>query len=192
MVPEFLGVAGFALAVVSLLINLALSWLKWPWPRIAVEVSPGVKIGVTLQLTPSGQPVQPQMRQQPSSSQPRADTFILRVINNGSETITIKSIGFTPGKRRGGVKVDLDALRAAGQGGVLPTLGGETAVFPARIEAHDCHIYEWDESALVPLTRGRNYYGYAERYKSFRWRPKCGRSLVRRTLSEGWLHRTES
>jgi len=147
---ELLGVAGFALAVVSLLINLALSWLKWP--RIAVEVRAVNKID--------------------DPAQTCVVTTFLAVINNGSEAITIRSIGFTTGKRRGGLNLDIDALDAAGrQGGVLPTVGGKTAVFPARIEAHDCRIYEWDES----VTRGFNYWGYAERYKSFRWWPHFGR-----------------
>ncbi len=61
---------------------------------------------------------------------------------------------------------------------------GETAIFPVRIDGHDCRIYEYDENALVMLATGINYSGYAERYKSFRWWPKCGRSTVRKAVSE--------
>jgi hypothetical protein len=169
-----------SLAVVSLVINLTLTWLKWP--RIAVEVAQKVGAGFTLRVNPSfGE--QPQTERQPSPqteqpSPPQTDTFILTVINNRSEAITIRSIGFITGTKSGTVRLDaLDAQRSPA-GEVLPkTLDGKAVVFPARIEGHDCQIYEWDENALATLTRGRRYQGYAERYKSFRW-PKCGRSPV--------------
>ena len=110
---EWLGVAGFALAVVSLVISLTLTWLKWP--RIAVEVNQKGGVSFT----------------------PQTDTFFLTVINNGSEAITIRTTGFKTGKGSGTEGVDfLDAfLSPAGE--ALPnTLDGKPAVFPVRIEGH--------------------------------------------------------
>jgi hypothetical protein len=163
------------------------------------------------------------------------------VINNGSEAITIRTIGFVTGEAIGANaswedyisigaititteekeeelpkapdgrpptqqpddakqnaalgdtdQVDFLAAFLISTGKALPkTLDGEYAVFPVRIEGHDCRIYEWDDNALATLARGRHYNGYADQYKSFRWWPKCGRSLVRRTLCETKVLRSE-
>ncbi len=59
-----LGILGFALSVVALLWNLALTWLKWP--RIRVEIFPIVG---------------------------DAETYRLIIVNLGSEAITLRSIG---------------------------------------------------------------------------------------------------
>lgn len=59
-----LGLLGFALSVVALLWNLALTWLKWP--RIRVEIFPIVG---------------------------NAETYRLIIVNLGSEAITLRSIG---------------------------------------------------------------------------------------------------
>jgi hypothetical protein len=54
-------------------------------------------------------------------------------------------------------------------------------VLPVRIQGHDCHVYEYTESALVELPPDVDYHGYAQRYKAFRWRPN--RPMVRETES---------
>ncbi len=59
-----LGILGFALSVVALLWNLAVTWLKWP--RIRVEIFPIVGA---------------------------AETYRLIIVNLGSEAITLRSIG---------------------------------------------------------------------------------------------------
>ena len=58
---------------------------------------------------------------------------------------------------------------------------GHEPVLPVRIQGHDCHVYEYTESALVGLPPGVDYHGYAQRYRAFRWRPN--RPMVRETES---------
>jgi hypothetical protein len=194
---EWLGVAGFALAVVSLLINLGLTWLKWP--RIAVEVGKGMRISppaATIEVSPeqlaalhasavnddSASETVPGETAEP----PPGDIFVLTVINNGSDPITIKSVGFVGGAGKNLQRLDaLEAARSpAGESPPKTVVDRKPAIFPVRIDGHDCLIYEFDENALVTLASGVQYRGYADRYKSFRWWPKCGRSTVRRVWSE--------
>jgi hypothetical protein len=40
-------------------------------------------------------------------------------------------------------------------------------VLPVRIQGHDCHVYEYTESALQQLPPDVDYHGYAQRYKAF-------------------------
>ncbi|MDT7761784.1 MAG: hypothetical protein QOC63_1204 [Mycobacterium sp.] len=56
-------------------------------------------------------------------------------------------------------------------------------VLPARIQGHDCHVYEYTESALQQLPPHVDYHGYARRYKAFRWWPN--RPTIRETKSRG-------
>jgi hypothetical protein len=126
-----------------------------------------------LEVHPSvGENERPPTEEQPSP--PQTDTLVLTVINNGSEAMTIKTIGFITAKQSGTQQIDfLDAYRSPA-GEVLPkTRDGKVAVFPVRIEGHDCRIYEWDENSLATLATGRYYHGYADRYKSFRWSVAC-------------------
>jgi hypothetical protein len=111
-----------------------------------------------------------------------AETIVLTVINNGSDPITIKTIGFTAAdEQRGRTYLDfLESWRNPGKA-ALPATRGTEALLPDRIEGHDCRIYEYSEDALKALPAGE-YRGYAERYKSFRVWPKCNRSTVRKTI----------
>jgi hypothetical protein len=140
---EWLGVAGFALSVVALVINVALTWIKWP--RIRVEAMQVV----------GGQ---------------YEEVFILRVINNGSEAITIRSIGWcSDGDPR---LVDYETpVTNPGVNYVQP----QGAELPARIEGHGVAVWHYRPEALTPVNLGTLVRAYALRYKTFRWRFPTGR-----------------
>jgi hypothetical protein len=146
--------AAFFISMTALTSNLILLWLRWP--RIVVEVAvrdPGA-----------------------------GDVFLLTVVNNGSEPVTVKSVGLTQ-SGRGTHRLDYLHTwreRAANQ---LPTVHGkvDNLVMPLRIDAHDCHVFEYPASALSDLPTGVPYHGYAVRYEAFRWRPN--RPMVHETRS---------
>jgi hypothetical protein len=117
-------------------------------------------------------------------------TLVLTVINNGSDPITVKTIGFT--KADGGDGDGIDFLETWRNRGIaaLPTSLGTEALLPDRIEGHDCRIYEYSADALKKLPAGE-YRGYAERYKSFRIWPKGSRSTVRTSVSKGTVSRQQ-
>ena len=118
-----------------------------------------------------------------------APAIVLTVINNGSDAITIKTIGFRPAdQQRSTPRLDfLQTWRSPGKA-ALPTTRGEEALLPDRIEGHDCRIYEYSEDALKTLPAGE-YRGYAQRYKSFRIWPKCNRPTVRESTSKDTIKR---
>ena len=62
------AIAAFAISLTALLWNVAVMWLKWP--RIVVEVA---------------------VRRAEDSED---EAFVLTIINNGAEPVTIKSMGF--------------------------------------------------------------------------------------------------
>src|ERR1700722_17233298 len=145
------AIAAFAISLTSLMWNVALMWLKWP--RIVVEVA---------------------VRQR---------AFVLTIINNGAEPVTIRSMGFKGSGASKKLRLDyLDTWRAPTEA-ELPKRKGADAepVLPVRIQGHDCHVYEYPESALLGLPPDVDYHGYAQRYKAFRWRPN--RPTVRETES---------
>jgi hypothetical protein len=47
----------------------------------------------------------------------------------------------------------------------------ETLTMPLRVDGHACHVFEYSSSALSEIQQGVHYYGYAKRYKAFRWLP---------------------
>ena len=133
-------------------------WLKWP--RIVVEVA---------------------VRRPPSGSEDGA--FVLTIINNGAEPVTIKSMGFEGAGSHDKFRLDyLDTWRMPTVT-ELPRRRGvhDEPVLPVRIQGHDCHVYEYTESALLELPPDVDYHGYAQRYKAFRWRPN--RPTIRETQS---------
>jgi hypothetical protein len=146
--------AAFVISMTALTSNLILLWLRWP--RIVVEVA---------------------VREHGAG-----DVFLLTVVNNGSEPVTVKSVGLTQ-SARGTHRLDyLNTWRdrAAHQ---LPTVHGkvDNLVMPLRIDAHDCHVFEYPESALSDLSPGVGYHGYAVRYEAFRWWPN--RPMIHETRS---------
>ena len=159
--------AAFFISLTALVSNLILLWLKWP--RIVVEVAVRNR-GPRIDGSWS------------TKGDEAGDVFLLTVINNGSEPVTVKSVGLTQ-SGRGAHRLDyLDTWRgrAAHQ---LPTVHGnvENLLMPLRIDAHSCHVFEYPESALIDLPPGVRYHGYAARYQAFRWWPNL--PMVRETRS---------
>jgi hypothetical protein len=113
----------------------------------------------------------------------------LTVVNNGSDAVTIKTIGFrAANQQRSRTYLDfLETWRNPGKA-ALPTIRGIEALLPERIDGHDCRIYEYSEDALKALPAGE-YRGYAQRYKSFRIWPKCNRPTVRESRSKDTIAR---
>jgi hypothetical protein len=149
------AMAALAISLTALLWNVSVMWLKWP--RIVVEVA---------------------VRRCPEDH-----AFVLTIINNGAEPVTIKSMGFTGSGRSKKFRLDyLDTWRAS-TAIELPTRRGAAGepVLPVRIQGHDCHVYEYPESALLELPADVDYHGYAQRYKAFRWWPN--RPTMRETRS---------
>ena len=151
------------------------AWLKWP--RMVVEVA----------ARHDGQLSAPALEHRSGSSS--GQVFILTVINNGSEPITIKTIGLT---RPGGDAHRLDYLHTwrGPATGLLPKSHGDEGglVLPLRIAGHGSHVFEFAESTLQELPTGVQYHGYAQRYLAFRWRPN--HPLVRETRSKQTVTRS--
>src|ERR1700677_3282968 len=80
-VSEVVAIAAFAISLTALLWNVAVMWLKWP--RIVVEVA------VRRRLSPTTG-----AQKQGGLSSSEDEAFVLKIINNGSEPVTIKSMGF--------------------------------------------------------------------------------------------------
>jgi hypothetical protein len=157
---EVVAIAAFAISLTALLWNVAVMWLKWP--RIVVEVA---------------------VRRAEGSED---DAFVLTIINNGAEPVTIKSMGFKGSRtHKTNKKFRLDYLDTwrAPTGAELPKRRGSDnePVLPVRIQGHDCHVYEYTESALLELPADVDYHAYAQRYKAFRWWPN--RPTIRETSS---------
>jgi hypothetical protein len=129
------ALAAFAISLTALLWNVSVMWLKWP--RIVVEVAVRGRC--------------------------EDEAFVLTIINNGSEPVTIKSMGFTgPGASKK-FRLDYLIMWRASTVVELPKRRGADVepVLPVRIQGHDCHVYEYTESALVDLPRDVDYHGYA-------------------------------
>jgi hypothetical protein len=80
-VSDVVAIAAFAISLTALLWNVAVMWLKWP--RIVVEVA------VRRRLSPMTG-----VQKQGGISSSEDEAFVLTIINNGSEPVTIKSMGF--------------------------------------------------------------------------------------------------
>lgn len=123
-----------------------------------------------------------QSKEEFSSSE--GEAFVVTIINNGSEPVTIKSMGFKGSATNMKFRLDyLDTWRAP-TGAELPKRRGvdDDPVLPVRIHGHDCHVYEYTESALLELPPDVDYHGYAQRYEAFRWWPN--RPTVSKTKSK--------
>jgi hypothetical protein len=166
------AIAAFAISLTALLWNVAVMWLKWP--RIVVEVA--VRRPPTPMAGAQGQG-------QEGTSGSEDEALVLTIINNGAEPVTIKSVGFEAAGRHEKFRLDyLDTWRTPTVA-ELPRRRGvhDEPVLPVRIQGHDCHVYEYTESALLELPPDVDYHGYAQRYKAFRWRPN--RPTIRETKS---------
>ena len=167
-----LHITALVLSIIALLKNAWFAWLRWP--RIAVEVSKRVLMSATFSetVTLTDYAAVVVGRDEPSAAPPAADpappqqaftgtaklegeTFVLTVINNGSDAITIKTIGFRPAdQRRSRPNLDfLETWRSPGRWHSRPLVVNE-ALLPDRIEGHDCRIYEYSEDALKTLPAG--------------------------------------
>ena len=173
-VSDIVAIAAFAISLTALLWNIAVMWLKWP--RIVVEVA-------VRRRAMTG------VHKQEDISSSDDEAFVLTVINNGSEPVTIKSMGFTGSGTNRKLRLDYLTTWEAPTGAQLPKRRGaaDAPVLPARIQGHDCHVYEYPESALLELPPDVDYHGYAQRYKAFRWWPN--RPTVRETKSRDTVHR---
>jgi hypothetical protein len=169
-VSDVVAIAAFAISLTALLWNVGVMWLKWP--RIVVEVAVRPRLS-----TMTG------VQKQGGISSSEDEAFVLTIINNGSEPVTIKSMGFTGSGTNKKFRLDYLNTWRAQSGAELPKRRGadDEPVLPVRIQGHDCHVYEYPESALLELPPDVDYHGYAQRYKAFRWWPN--RPTVRETKS---------
>ncbi|MDX1892696.1 hypothetical protein [Mycolicibacterium sp. 050158] len=163
----WVAVAAFCISLSTLIANVALTWLKWP--RIVVEVA---------------------ARHDGASDEDASDllrhfageVFLLTVVNNGSEPVTVKSVGLVaagPAAHR----VDyLHTWRGPSTERLPRAHGVEELVMPWRITGHECHVFEYGTDILDELPRGVLYRGYATRYQAFRLWPN--HPLVRETRSK--------
>ena len=190
------------------------SWLAWlKVPRIVVQVSQVHRVSahltVTATLTASvevigaggkaigkdsgttGLPPSVGKGEVAPADQPAAiaqpDTFILTVVNNGSEAITIRTIGFKSDMKMRGIELDWESTAMKRREDPTATLSQPDGPYlPVRIEGHDFKIWTYEEAALEPIPLGERVLGYAKRYKMFRLPPKKKekRDLYRRHVSE--------
>lgn len=169
-VSDLVAIAVFAISLTALFSNLILIWLKWP--RIIVEVA-------------VRQPMNPAAEAQAHRGTAKSEghVFVLTIINNGSEPVTIKSMGFEGSGTKNNYRLDFLDKSHRRTGTELPNRRGghDELVLPVRIEAHDCHVYEYNAYALAELPPDVKYNGYAQRYKGFRWWPN--RPVVSETKS---------
>lgn len=160
---DWLTGAAFTISLAALSSNLTILWLKWP--RLIVEVA--------AQAAVAGD----------------GCAFVVSVINNGSEAITLRSVGLTTETRSH--RLDYLATWHAAHTALLPTTGDSTTAMPLRVEAHDCVTFNYGAAATAELPWSTPHRGYATRYRAFRWRPN--HPLVRETISRGAVtrHRQE-
>jgi hypothetical protein len=173
-VSDVVAIAAFAISLTALLWNVAVMWLKWPRIVVEVAIRRNLMTGV---------------HKQGEVSSPADDAFVLTIINNGAEPVTIKSMGFTGSGTHKKFRLDYLNTWRAPKGAALPKRQGEddAPVLPVRIQGHDCYVYEYTEPALQQLPPDVDYHGYAQRYKAFRWWPN--RPTVRETKSRETVRR---
>jgi hypothetical protein len=176
-VTGWIASAALSISLASLVSNLTLAWLRWP--RIVVEVA----------ARHDGESCDAASDRRVTHS--AGDVFILMVINNGSEPVTVKSIGLT---RRGRAAHRLDYLHTW-RGPATDRLpiahgAGDELTMPVRIAGHGAHVFEYTHSALQDMPLGVHYHGYAQRYLAFRWLPN--RPILRETRSKQTVIRSSS
>jgi hypothetical protein len=169
-VSDVVAMAAFAISLTALLWNVAVMWLKWP--RIVIEVAVRRRLSPMTGVQTHG-----------GISSSEEEAFVLTIINNGSEPVTIKTMGFKGSGTNKKFRLDYLNTWRAPTGAELPKRRGadDEPALPVRIQGHDCHVYEYTESALLELAPDVDYHGYAQRYKAFRWWPN--RPTVRETKS---------
>jgi hypothetical protein len=170
----WVAVAAFCISLSTLIANITVTWLKWP--RIVVEVA---------------------VRHDGTSEEYASDllrhsageVFLLTLINNGSEPVTVKSVGLiTAG--HGAHRLDyLHTWRGPATDQLPHAHGFDELVMPIRITGHACHVFEYSTDILNDLPRGVPYHGYAKRYQAFRLWPN--HPLVRETRSKQTVMRRD-
>jgi hypothetical protein len=155
---EKIAAAAFFISLSALVTNIALTWLKWP--RIVVEVA----------VRHNGEVPAAASSHAPMRS--TGEVFLLTVINNGSEPVTVASVGLTQ-RGRGAHRLDYLHTWRGPAPDRLPTAHGadDTLIMPLRVDGHGCHVFEYSPSALSEIPPGVHYHGFAKRYKAFRWLP---------------------
>jgi hypothetical protein len=166
---DWVAAAAFCISLAALLSNLLLVWLKWP--RIVVEVA----------VRHNGEP--PSDHPNRIASHCIGDVFLLTVINNGSEPVTVQSVGLTQ-RGRGAHRLDYLHTWRGPAADQVPLIhgAGDAQSMPLRIDGHGSHVFEYTPSALSEIPRGVHYHGYAKRYEAIRWRPN--HPIVRETRSK--------
>ncbi len=164
---EKIAAAAFLISLSALMTNVTLVWLRWP--RIVVEIA--VRHDGEL----------PASRRKPPHSV--GDVFLLTVLNNGSEPVTISSVGLTQ-RGRGAHRLDYLHTWSGPASTRLPKAHGfsDALIMPLRLDGHDCQVFEYHLSALSDIAPNVRYHGYAKRYKAFRWLPN--HPVVRETRSK--------
>lgn len=164
----WIAASALCISLTALLSNLILIWLRWP--RIVVEVA--VRHDGHSSGTTAG-----------SITHSAGEVVLLTLINNGSEAVTVKSVGLT---QSGGSGHRLDYLHTwrGAAPNHLPIAHGADGmlIMPLRMDGHSCHVFEYSPSALAEVPPGVRYHGYAIRYQAFRWRPN--HPMVRETRSK--------
>jgi hypothetical protein len=148
-----LPMAALVLSVVSIVWNLLLTHLRSP--RITVEVR---RHKVHLSDASLG------------------STVVLAVINHGTEAMTIRNIGL----RADDQAWELDFEKFQREGGPLPK---GPQLLPIRIEGHDCKIWEYSDDQFSCVNSNTKIWGYAERYRTFRFQLWPWAERTKRALS---------
>jgi hypothetical protein len=171
----WIAASALCISVTALLSNLILMWLRWP--RIVVEVA--VRHDGN---TPGGA--------DHGTTHCAGDVVLLTVINNGSEAVTVKSVGLTQ-RGRGSHRLDFLHTWRGPAPDRLPIVhgAGDAPIMPLRIDGHGCHVFEYPPAVLSDVPRGVGYYGYAIRYQMLRWRPN--HPMVRETRSKQTVMRSD-
>lgn len=172
---DWIAAATFVIAVSAFVSNILVLWLKWP--RIIVEVAARHN-GEPLAAAPPGATLHSQ-----------GEVFLLSVTNNGSEPVTLTSVGLIQ-HGRGAHRLDYLHTWRGPSADRLPIAHGAEGLLamPLRIDAHSCHVFEYLPSALAEVPAGVRYHGYAQRYKGYRWLPN--HPVVHETHSKHTVTRT--
>ena len=138
-VSDIVAIGAFAISLTALLWNVAVMWLKWP--RIVVEVA------VRRRVSPMTG-----VQEQGGISSSEDAAFVLTIINNGSEPVTIKSMGFKGSGTNKKFRLDYLNTWRAPTGAALPKRRGPTN--------RCCQFVSKVTTATFTSTPSRRYWSY--------------------------------
>ena len=169
-----MAAAAFVLSVLALVVNVSMTWLRWP--RIVVDITGRKSVVVTPGSNKGGE----------------FDEIAIAVVNSGAEAITVRTIGLAVVKEPDGTKknppnvmLDYESARFL-KNPPLP----EGPELPTRVEAHDVKVWTYPNHHLGVIPVNCEMIAYADRYKAFRFWPHWGRPLVKRRTSQRTAFRT--